>query len=224
MSTVGPILTHALAVAVYPWALIVVAMLLTEPGGRARSSAFVAGWTAGVAALLAVLIVVNALFGANRHGEPAEWVGWVKLGLGVGIFAMAAAQARKMPAAVRGELPPPGWMAELPSLSPRGCARLGVRLVLGNPKNVSQILIGAVTIASLTPGGGARLSAAVVFVIIASLCVLVPLVVRSSSADGNVDTLNTWRDWVSRNNPAIMFVLLSLLGAKSVGDGIAQLT
>lgn len=38
------------------------------------------------------------------------------------------------------------------------------------------------------------------------------------------DVLGGLRDWMSRNNTAIMAVLLLVIGAKLIGDGIAGLS
>lgn len=95
--------------------------------------------------------------------------------------------------------------------------------MVANPKNVMQVAAGAVTTASSTAHLGGRIGAAAIFIAIASLVVLIPLAVHFFNHTTGAGTLERWKTWTVRNQYVIMAVLLALLSAKSLGDGISGL-
>jgi hypothetical protein len=63
----------------------------------------------------------------------------------------------------------------------------------------------------------------VLFVLIGSLCALLPLGVYLLGGDRAAGTLQSWKVWMVAHNGAVMTVLLLVLGAKYVGDAISGL-
>lgn len=63
-----------------------------------------------------------------------------------------------------------------------------------------------------------------VFVIIASLGVLAPLVVYLIMGERAKRILGSWRDWAAQHNVAVMAVLFFVLGLKLIGNGISILS
>jgi hypothetical protein len=59
---------------------------------------FGAGWLAGLAVLGAVVLLIAGPSAASSGGEPAAWVGWLKLVLGVLALLLAVRQWRSQPA------------------------------------------------------------------------------------------------------------------------------
>lgn len=210
--------------AISPIPLIAIVLMLTTPRGRANGLAFAAGWILTIVAALVVLGTVSGVLGANRSGHPASWVPWFKLVFGLLILAMATAQFVKLRRQVEtGSVEQPGWMNKLDEFTPIKSATLAATLVVANPKNLTQLIVGALTITSLTPGSGNRALAALVFVVLAALCVVVPLLVHTIGGDRAAATLATWKEWTVRNNTLVMGILFLVLGMKSLGDGIAGL-
>jgi Sap, sulfolipid-1-addressing protein len=71
--------------------------------------AFVVGWVVGLMVAGTAILLVAGGADATDGGEPASWVGWLKLGLGLALLAMAAKQWRSRPA--EGETAElPAWM------------------------------------------------------------------------------------------------------------------
>ena len=59
---------------------------------------------------------------------------------------------------------------------------------------------------------------------IATLGVGAPVVLYFAMGDRSEKLLGELRDWMARNNGTIMAVLLVVIGAKLIGDGISGLT
>jgi hypothetical protein len=88
-------------------------LLLATPRGRVNGIMFGTGWLAGLAVLGAVVLLIAGPSAASSGGEPAAWVGWLKLVLGVLALLLAvgggAASQRKAPS----RRCPSGWLAYL---------------------------------------------------------------------------------------------------------------
>ncbi|MGC4947285.1 GAP family protein [Streptomyces sp. DT224] len=73
---------------------------------------------------------------------------------------------------------------------------------------------------TFTPG---KAAAGVLFVVIGSLCVLLPLLVYVLGGAKSAQLLGGWKTWMGEHNSAIMTVVLVVLGAKYVGDAVSGL-
>ncbi|WP_067713833.1 GAP family protein [Nocardia yamanashiensis] len=218
----GQILSHAVGVAVSPFALIAIILILAAPRGRTNALAFGLGWIGAIAAALIALVTLGDAAGAHKNGEPASWVPWFHLVFGCLLLLMALRQLRIHQAWEEGgELPP--QLRRFDEFTPARCVALGALLALSNPKNIIQIAVGGVTVAEVDSSDVIRVLTVVIFLIIASLGVLIPLTVHFFGGAKAQGTLHRWREWTVRNHAGIMSVLFLLLAAKSIGDGIGGL-
>ncbi|MGV9268890.1 GAP family protein [Kitasatospora sp. NPDC003701] len=218
---VGQMLASAVGIAISPMPLIAVILMLATPKGRANGPAFTAGWVVALAAVVTVVVLVGSGIGADT-AKPA-WAWWLKLALGVLFLLLGLRQWRARPREghVQG---PPKWMQALDRFTPGKAAGLAAALVAANPKNLVLAVGGAVSIATSTATGAGKAVAAVLMVLIGSLCTLVPLAVYLFGGDRSARVLGEWKAWMATHNAAIMIVVLVVLGAKYVGDAVAGLT
>ena len=93
---IGQSLPLAIGVALSPVPIIAVVLMLTTPRARANGPAFVLGWLVGLGVVGAIVL---ALAGpsASEEGQPATWVSWLKLLLGLGLLLVAVRQFRGRP-------------------------------------------------------------------------------------------------------------------------------
>jgi hypothetical protein len=115
-------------------------------------------------------------------------------------------------------------MQTIDTFTPGKAAGLAAALVLANPKNLVLVVNGAVSIASSGAGAGGKTLGVVLMVLIASLCVLLPLGVFFFGGDRAAGILAGWKAWMVAHNSAIMTVLLLVLSAKYVGDALTGLS
>lgn len=221
---IGQILASAVGVALSPLPLIAVVLLLAGPRGVVNGLAFTAAW----AVSLAVVVTVVILSGSGGRavaadGTPATWALWVKLGFGILFVALAVVEWRRRPA--EGEpARTPGWVRTVEDFTPVEAAGLAGTLAVVNPKNLILALGSGLAIAGSGAPLGGRVVAAVVMVLIGSLCVLVPLAVYLVAAERSAGVLAGWRTWMSAHGGAIVLTGLIILSAKYTGEAIGQLT
>lgn len=79
-------------------------------------------------------------------------------------------------------------------------------------------------IAQVDISTGEESGALAVFIVLGSLSILAPLAMYFALGDRAATTLGALKDWMAANNATIMTVLLLVLGAKLLGDGIAGLS
>lgn len=154
---------------------------------------------------------------ASSGGEPAEWVIWVKLLLGVLLLLVALRQWRGRPH--DGEEPPtPKWTGALDTFTPVKAVAAGAFLSGLNPKDLLLAVAGAVAIASIGLPGGEEAVAWIVFVLVASIGVGAPVVIAFALGDRSGPLLQRLKSWMAQNNAVIMAVLLLVIGARLIGD------
>ncbi|MEI5032062.1 GAP family protein [Streptomyces sp. S1A(2023)] len=154
---------------------------------------------------------------------PPPWTLWLKLALGVLFLLLGVRQWRGRPSEGQ-DAETPGWMKAIDSFTPVKAAGLAVALVVANPKNLVLAVGGAVSIAGSTATTGGKTVAAVLMVVIASLCALLPLGVYLGGREKSAAILGGWKTWMAHHNPAIMTTLFVVLGVKYIGDAISGLT
>ncbi len=89
---VGGTLGLAVGVAISPVPIIAIILMLATPRGRANGTLFAVGWLAGLAALGTVVLLVAGPADASGDTEPATWVGWLQLILGMVLLLAAVRQ------------------------------------------------------------------------------------------------------------------------------------
>jgi len=219
---VGQILSFAVGVAVSPVPIIAVVLMLTTDRGRVNGPAFVLGWIAGLALAGTAILLLAGQADASDGGEPATWVGVLKLMLGLGLLALAVKQWRGRPAdSEAAELP--NWMQKIDGFAPGRALALAVALAAINPKNLLLTVGAATTIAHAGLEAGEQAVALSVFILVASLGIGAPVAIYFALREKSASLLGGLKDWMAHNNAAIMTVLLLVLGAKLLGDGITAL-
>jgi threonine/homoserine/homoserine lactone efflux protein len=218
----GQVLALAVGVAISPMPIVAVVLLLVTPRARTTGPAFVLGWLVGLS-LVGAVVFLLAPDGTGDSGEPATWTGWLKLGLGIALVFLGARDWRGRP---RGstDAAMPKWMDALDAFGPAKAAGAGVVLSALNPKNLLLAIAAAAAIAAIGISGGQEAVAYGVFVFIATLGVAAPVVVYFALSGRAGPLLARLREWMARNNAVIMAVLLLLIGAKLVGDGVSVLS
>ena len=219
---IGDILPSAIGVALSPVPIIAVILMLGTPKARSNGPAFAIGWVLGLV-IVSVIVLLVASDADDADSGSSTAVSWVKLLLGVLFLVMAVGQWRKRPQP--GVEPAmPNWMAAIDSFTPGKSFVLGAALSGVNPKNLALTLAAAATIAQAGLDGGGTAVTVAVFVIIGSLTVAGPVVIYLLASQRAAGWLAEIKDFMSAHNAVIMMVVLLVLGAKLVGNGIAGLT
>jgi threonine/homoserine/homoserine lactone efflux protein len=220
---IGQVLSFGVGVAISPVPIIAVVLMLATPRGRANGPAFLVGWVVGLALAGTVVLLVASGADASEQGEPADWVSWLKLVLGLLLLLLAVRQWRGRPH--EGEQATmPKWMQALDAFTAPKALGAGVLLSALNPKNLLLTVGAAAAIAQTGISAGEQAVALAVFVILGTVGVAAPVVIYFALGHRSAEILERMRRFLSANNAAVMSVLLLVIGAKLIGDGITGLT
>ena len=220
---IGQVLSLGVGVSLSPVPIIAVVLMLGTPRARVNGPAFVLGWIVGLTIVGVIVLAVAGGAGADDGGEPATWVGWVKLVLGVLLLLVAVRQWRGRPRA--GE---DARAAEVDADDRPVHARALVRHrggALGHQPEEPAADGRPPPRRSRRPGStpGSRRSRSASSS--SSARSGRPRRWRSTSRSASAPThlLDELKAWMGAHNAAIMAVLCLVIGAKLIGDGISGL-
>jgi Sap, sulfolipid-1-addressing protein len=220
--TLGQLLPYAVGVAISPVPIIAVILMLLAPRAGGASAGFLLGWIAGIVVVTTGFALLAGVI-QPASGGPSPAVGWIKLALGLLLLLGAAAQFRKRPAP-GGRPALPGWMAAIDEVTTGRAVGLGALLSGVNPKNLALCLAAGSTVGSADLDTGAAITAVVVFTVLASATVAVPVIAYAVAAERMHKPLDALHTWLVRENAVIMGTLLAVMGAVLAGQGIAGVT
>ncbi|MFE4499277.1 GAP family protein [Rhodococcus sp. NPDC056743] len=219
LDALGQSLPVAVGLAVVSVPMAVVVLMLLTAGARRSVAAFILGWIVGIGTVVALTIAFVDT--AVPETETTRWASIVRVVLGLVLFALAFRQWRSRPR--DGEEPTqPKWMTSVGSLSP--LKSLGIALLsAANPKNAALAVAGGAAIAAGTYVVAEQAVVAVVFTVVASIAVAAPVVVNLAFGERAASMLDSAKSWMAANNAVMMTVILALLGAMVLGEGVSGL-
>ena len=217
---IGQVLSFAVVVAISPIPIVGVVLMLGTPRARSNGPAFLAGWILGLAVVGVAVLLVAKGAGADDDGGTSSGVGWVKVALGVVLIALAVRRWRRRP---HGDEPPelPSWMRAVDGFTAPRAAAMGVALSAVNPKNLLMTVGASVAIVQSGASTASRFVALAVFVAIGTAGVAVPLAMYVAVGERAARALEEMNTWLAANSSAVVAVLLLVIGAKLLGDGIS---
>jgi threonine/homoserine/homoserine lactone efflux protein len=220
---IGQILSLGVGVSLSPLPIIGVVLMLATPRARSNSLAFLGGWLVGLAVVGTIVLLVSSGAEASEGGAPADWVGWLKIVLGVLLLGVALKQWRGRPRPGE-EAAMPGWMRAIDTFEPPKAAGLAALLSAVNPKNLLLVVGAGAAIAQTGASGGSQAVALAAFVLIGTIGPGAPVAIYFAMGERSKRLLDELKDWMSHNNTAIMAVICLVIAAKLIGDGITALS
>ncbi len=117
----------------------------------------------------------------------------------------------------------PKWMASIDKTTPLVAVGLGALLSGLNPKNLLFDIAAGTAIAQADLSTSEALVPFLVFVLVASVSVAVPVVWYLLAQESASKALDSWKTWLTANNALVMAILLLVLGVKFFGQGLGGL-
>jgi len=221
---IGDILPLAVGVALSPFPIVAVILMLFSPRARSLGPSFVLGWFLGIVAVGGiVLLLADPADLAGEDAGPSTTASIIKLALGVLLLLVGIRQWRGRPP--EGETPElPKWMQAVDSFTPIKAFGLAAVLSGVNPKNLVMDITAATTIAQYDLPTDEAFIVLIIFALLASLSVIVPVVWYLVARESAAKTLTHWRVWLVQNNATIMSVVILVIGAILIGKGLGGLT
>lgn len=219
LEALGEVLPAAAGVALSPFPVVAVVLLLGSRHPTANGGAFAVGWVTGLAALTALVLVLTG-DADDPTGDVARGVAWLKVAIGAALVVLAVRKWTGRPR--QGDEPEvPGWMASISDVTPRRALLVGLGLGGANPKNVALTVAAVSSISALGLGGSEGAAAAALYVLAASSSVLGLLGVHLVMGEGGRTVLQSVGDFMAANNAVIVMVVLLVLGLSILGEGLA---
>jgi hypothetical protein len=214
-------LPAAAAVALSPIPIAAVVLVLGTPRALASGSAFASGWVLGLAAIMTIALALTD--GSDDHDSARGLAVDVALiVVGSAFLLLAARKWRTRPR--DGAAPPtPRWMKTLAAVTPARALLLGAATSGANPKNMALTAAGAASISQAGVEGGQAALAGLAFVLIGSATVVGLVLAHAIAPERSAGALARIQRFMLANSAVIMMVILVLLGAKILGDGLEGL-
>lgn len=208
----------ALVIAVSPLTIIPAVLVLHSPRPRPTGLAFLGGWVLGLCALTATFVAASGLLG-GLHKSPPAWASWLRIVLGSALilFGIYRWLTRNR------ESDTPRWMKAFDTITP---LRAGViALVLTVVRLEVSVLCVAAGLAIGSNGldiPGKWVSGAV-FVAFSASTVALPILAYVAAGNRLDEPLNRLKEWMEKNHAAMLAVVLVIIGAMVLHNGISAL-
>ena len=223
VDAIGAVLPSAVAVALSPFPVVAVILVLGSRHARSSGPTFALGWVVGLSVLSAVVVLVVSGTGADDpDSAAASGVGWLQVGLGVLLLVLAGRKWRSRPRE-GDEVAMPGWMTSVDGAGPGRALALGLGLAGGNPKNIALTMAASVSIGETGLDGTDAAVAVAAFVAVGSVTVVGAVLYRLLRTERAAAGLDSVKAFMIANNAVIMVVILLVFGVKLVADGLADL-
>lgn len=211
------LLPVAIAIALSPFPIVPVILLLLTGRARANGGSFLAGWFGGLVGVVGIFTV--AARAIELWDEVPTWASWTRIVLGVvlvtlGVRKWASGGSRKEA---------PAWMQSIGGYTPARAARLGTLLAVANPKVLLLALAGGVAIGSAELGTTRAAAAVVAFALVGVSTVAAPVVLHLVLGERIVRPLGAAQRWLVANNDTVMSVVVIAIGVMLVLKGMGEL-
>ncbi len=214
MTGLSDVLPLAIAIAASPFPIVPAILLLFTSRPVPTAGSFLAGWAAGIAVVTVAFTAVAEVIDSRDYAPT--WVSWTRIVLGGALIALGIKQWLG-----RGkQKEQPAWMASLTSRTPASAARLGLTLSAANPKVLLLAAAAGLEIGSLALTTSQAATLVLAFTTVGSLSVAAPLVAYGIGGEKVREPLGKAKDWLERNNAAVMSVVITAIGLLLLLNGI----
>jgi len=218
--TIGEVLPSAIGVALSPIPIVAVILMLFSPRAKTNGPAFLAGWLAGLTVVGAIVLALAAAgnLTADESGET-DSSSTLKLALGLLLLLLAVKNWRDRPR--EGDEPAvPRWMSGIDSFAAPRSFGLAFLLSAVNPKNLLLTIAAAISIAQAGLSTGEEIVVLIVFIVLASIVVLLPVLTYLLVPDRAAEWLESLKLWLVASNNAVLAVIFLIFGVKLIGEAI----
>jgi len=207
----------AVGVALSPIPVAAVIMILMAAQARTSAPAFLLGWMLGILTVGFIVFLVPGI--DTARGEPTALSGLIRIVLGITLLLLAVRQWHQRSAA--DELREvPKVLAHLDQVGVIQSSVTGFLLSSVHPKNLVLSAAGAAAIDASMLDPGAQVIALLLFSVIASLTIAIPVAGYFLVGPSAEAMFRSWKDWLVEHNATMITTLLLIFGALLIGRGM----
>jgi hypothetical protein len=208
----------ALVIAISPLSIIPAVLVLQTPRPRPTSLAFLGGWLLGLAALTAAFVASSDLLG-DLHKKPPAWASWLRVVLGLALIAYGIYEWLTR----HKHTEPPRWMRPFATLTPSRAGITGLVLVVVRIEVLTMCALAGLAIGSRDLDAAAIWILGVIFVAVAASTVAIPVLAYAAAGHRLDDAMARIKDWMEKNNGALLAAILVLIGLMVLYNGASAL-
>jgi Sap, sulfolipid-1-addressing protein len=217
-SVLTTLIPLALVVAISPLSIIPAVLVLQTPRPTPTSLTFLAGWLVGLAALTAIFVVSSDALGDLGKSPPA-WASWLRIVLGVALIGYGIYEWLNR----RRHTEAPRWMKPFATLTPARAGLTGLVLVVVRIEVLTMCALAGLAIGASGHGMAAEWILAAIFVAVAASTVAIPVLAYAGAGDRLAEPMARLKDWMERNNAALLAAILIVIGLMVLHNGVKAL-
>lgn len=218
---IGSMLPAAFAVALSPFPIVGIVLILSSKQASRNGPLFAAGWAAGLAIVAAIVVLV---FGGADDAESTTSTIMNVLRIVAGA-AFIALGVRSWRARQRSgdDAKSPKWIESLNDATAGRAFAIGALISGVNPKTAILTAAAATSIVESGVHGAELIVALLAFVLLGSCTVVGAVLIHFLGGERAAVFLESVREFMVANNAIIMAIVLIILGASILGNGISGL-
>jgi hypothetical protein len=217
-SVVTGLIPLGLVIGLSPITVIPAVLVLQAPRPRPSSLAFLAGWLLGLAALTALCVAASGLLG-GLHKSPPTWASWLRVLLGSALILLGVYRWLTR----HKHTESPAWMRSFATITPARAATTAAALVVIRPDVLLICVPAGLAIGAGGLGVAGDWIAAAFFVAIAASTVAIPILAYAAAGHRLDNAMGRLKDWMEKNNAALMAAILVVIGLMVLYNGIRAL-
>jgi threonine/homoserine/homoserine lactone efflux protein len=208
----------ALVIAISPLSVIPAVLVLQAPHPRPTSLAFLGGWLLGLAALTAIFVASSGALTGLRNSPPT-WASWLRVVLGLALIAFGIYQWLTR----HGHTESPKWMRSFATLTPQRAGITGLVLVVVRLEVLIMCALAGLAIGSSGLSIAADSITGAIFLAVAASTVAIPVLAYAGAGHRLDDSMARIKDWMEKNNAALLATILVLIGLMVFYNGAHRL-
>ena len=222
VNPIGDVLPLAIGVMISPLSIIAVISMLLSKRARNDSLTFLFGWILGLIIIGGAVLLIAGTQNFSPGSEPSIGASIIRLLAGVLLLFLAIREWKVTIQTGK----QPKLLTQINAMDTFTSAKafgLGLLLSAAYPKNLTLTIIAALTIVQAQASGLFNItvfSVFIIFVLISSALVIIPVITSFVLGDKAVQTLDSWKAWNVEHYTAVLIVIFLGLAAMNLGKGL----
>jgi len=217
-SVLTTLIPLALVIAISPLSVIPAVLVLQAPHPRPTSLAFLGGWVLGLAALTAIFVASSGAL-EGLHNKPPTWASWLRVVLGVALIGFGIYRWLTR----HGHTESPKWMRSFATLTPQRAGITGLVLVVVRLEVLIMCALAGLAIGTSGLSIAADWITGAIFLAVAASTVAIPVLAYAGAGHRLDDSMARIKDWMEKNNAALLAAILVLIGLMVFYNGVHRL-
>jgi Sap, sulfolipid-1-addressing protein len=218
LSALATLVPLALVIAISPFSVIPAVLVLQTPRPRPTSLAFLGSWLLGLVVLTAVFVAFSDALG-GLHNKPPAWASWTRIVLGLALIAFGIYRWSTR----RSHTESPKWMRSFETLTPARAVITGLVLVVIRVEVLTMCALAGLAIGNSGLGIAGEWVTGAIFIALAVSTVAIPVLAYAAAGHRLDDPMTRLKEWMERNNAAMLAAILVLIGVMVLYHGVEAL-